>query len=585
MQRQRQRPGPQRGVEHPGAEPPRGVRQQLSRAHRAGLREPRDQAGQRVVRHREQDEVGPGQHLGGFDQRHAGQQGGGAAQGGVGDARGGDRPVPCQAQRGGQRGADPSGADDSYGQAGGTVLHPCGLVSGIVDWVHAVAAFRSSPLGYRTRSRQCYANDFRVLWGISNGLRPGRCARITRMSDRDDGGFEAAVDPEAAVEAPAAAADPADAAGEAARTKARRRAAVAGCDRILSHQRAATLGERLARLTDEAAGAYDLSGPIDHYGDGVVADLERRVAGLLGTDDAAFFPSGTMAQQVALRCWAGRTGNPAVALHPLAHPEVHERGALSALSGLRPVHPTTAPRLPTAAEVRDFEEPFGTLMLELPLRDAGFVLPSWQELTEVVAAARERDAVVHFDGARLWECPPHFGRPLAEIAELADSVYVSFYKSLDGLSGAALAGPADFVEEARTWRHRYGGQIFQQWPAALAALAGLDNALPRLPSCVAHARTVAEALTEALAAAPFFRVHPAVPHTHQFQVWLPYPADVLNEAGLRQAEEDKVFLFSGWYPSGPPGLSMTEVTVDSDALEWTAERIREAVAGFLARLP
>ena len=57
------------------------------------------------------------------------------------------------------------------------------------------------------------------------------------------------------------------------------------------------------------------------------------------------------------------------------------------------------------------------------------------------------------------------------------------------------------------------------------------------------------------------------------------------EAGLRQAEEDKVFLFSGWYPSGPPGLSMTEVTVDSDALEWTAERIREAVAGFLARLP
>ena len=42
-------------------------------------------------------------------------------------------------------------------------------------------------------------------------------------------------------------------------------------------------------------------------------------------------------------------------------------------------------------------------MLELPLSDAGFVLPTWEELTEVVAAARERDAVVHFDGARLWE--------------------------------------------------------------------------------------------------------------------------------------------------------------------------------------
>src|SRR5690606_33133575 len=175
---------------------------------------------------------------------------------------------------------------------------------------------------------------------------------------------------------------------------------------------------------------YDLGGDSDLYGNGVVAALEQRVAGLLGTQDAAFFPTGTMAQQVALRCWAGRTGDPAVALHPLSHPEVHERNAFSQVSGLRPVRITNEPRLPTAEEVRDFEEPFGALMLELPLRDAGFVLPTWEELTEVVDAAREREAVVHFDGARLWECTEHFGRTLAEIAGLADGVYVSFYKSL-----------------------------------------------------------------------------------------------------------------------------------------------------------
>lgn len=70
---------------------------------------------------------------------------------------------------------------------------------------------------------------------------------------------------------------------------------------------------------------------------------------------------------------------------------------------------------------------------------------------------------MHFDGARLWECGPHFGRTLPEIAALADSVYVSYYKSLGGISGAALAGTEDFVEEARVWRHRYGGQLFQQW--------------------------------------------------------------------------------------------------------------------------
>ncbi len=367
----------------------------------------------------------------------------------------------------------------------------------------------------------------------------------------------------------------------------RRAAALAGCERTLSHRRDATLRDRLARLTAEAETAYDLSEPPDVYGDGVVADLERRVADLLGTQGAVFFPTGTMAQQVALRCWAGRTGNPTVALHPLAHPEVHERGALGALTGLRTVHPTTARRLPTAAEVRDFDEPFGTLMLELPLRDAGFVLPSWEELAAVVAAARERDAVVHFDGARLWECPTHFGRSLSEIAGLADSVYVSFYKSLDGLSGAALAGPEEFTAEARAWRHRYGGQLYQQWPAALAALAGLERELPRLAGYVAHARTVAAALTEELARAGtgWFRVHPEVPHTHQFQVWLPYPAEALNEAGLRQAEQDRVSLFRHWWEPGPPGLAMTEVTVAHGALEWTADQVRAALAGFLRRLP
>ena len=349
-----------------------------------------------------------------------------------------------------------------------------------------------------------------------------------------------------------------------------------------------SLGERLTALAAGAGAVTDLDRPADIYGDGVVAELEERIAGLLGTEAAAFFPTGTMAQQVALRCWAGRTGNPTVALHPLAHPEVHERGALGAVSGLRTVHPTSEPRLPTAQEIRDFEEPFGTLMLELPLRDAGFVLPTWEELQDVVAAARERDAVVHIDGARLWECAPHFGRELPEIAALADSVYVSFYKTLGGISGAALAGPASLIEEARTWRHRYGGQLFQQFPAALAALIGLDQELPQLPSYVAQAKVVAGALAEGFSAAgaPWFRVHPEPPHTHQFQVWLPYGADVLTEAAVRQAEETGVALFHKWYPAaaGPPGTSFTEVTVGREGLKWTADDVRDAVREFMERL-
>ncbi|MEV0979848.1 beta-eliminating lyase-related protein [Streptomyces sp. NPDC049915] len=366
----------------------------------------------------------------------------------------------------------------------------------------------------------------------------------------------------------------------------RRLVAHRGAQRVLSRPGyLATLRERLAFL-ERAARLHDLDDRPDQYGDGIVETLEARTAELLGTEAAAFFPTGTMAQQVALRCWAARTGDTTVVLHALAHPQVHEGGAFTAVSGLRTVPLTSEPRMPTAEEVRAFPEPFGALMLELPLRDAGFLLPSWEELTEVVEAARERDAVVHIDGARLWETTPHFGRPLDEIAGLADSVYVSFYKSLDGFGGAALAGPATLVEDAKTWRHRYGGMILQQFPTVLSALAGLEWELPRLPEYVAHARVVAAALREGFAEAglPWTRVHPEVPHTHQFQVWLPYGPQLLSEAAVRQGEETRTLLFQSPWAQAGPGLSHTEVTVRAAGLEWSEADVRAAVADFVTRV-
>ncbi|MFD9442734.1 threonine aldolase family protein [Streptomyces sp. NPDC060006] len=379
-----------------------------------------------------------------------------------------------------------------------------------------------------------------------------------------------------------------EAEGTAEQRRERRRVAWRGARRVLWRPGfRSTVGELLAGLTDAAPDVYDLDRPVDMYGNGIVETLEERVAGLLGTEAAAFFPSGTMAQQVALRCWAGRTGNATVAMHPLSHPEVHERHAFSTLSGLRTVHPTREPRMPSAEEIRDLDEPFGALFLELPLREAGYVLPSWEELVAVTDAARERDAVVHVDGARLWECATHFGRPLDEIAGLADSVYVSFYKSLGGFGGAALAGPRTLVDEAKAWRHRYGGQVLQQFPTVLSALIGLEKELPRLPEYVVHARVVAAALREGFAGAglPWARVHPEEPHTHQFQVWLPYEADALTEAGMRQAEETLTSLFPQVWERGGPGLAYTEVTVGAPGLEWTADDVRAGAADFASRLP
>ena len=348
-------------------------------------------------------------------------------------------------------------------------------------------------------------------------------------------------------------------------------------DRILSGPRPATMRQQLAALS----GRDGLDGAPDQYGTGgPVQELEERVALLLGTEAAVLFPTGVMAQQVALRYGADLLRRDTVGLHPLGHLEVHEHQAHTQLSGLRSVWPTTERRNPTAAEVAALGERISTLLIELPLRDAGFVLPTWQELVDVVGAARAAGARVHFDGARLWESTPYLGRGLAEIAGLADSVYVSFYKTLGGISGAVLAGTADLARYARVWQRRYGGSIFQQWPVAVAALAGLERELPRVAEYVAHARTVAEAL----AGLPGARVFPAPPHTHQFQLWLPHPAEALNEAALAQAEEEKVFFVGGWRETAIPGTAMAEVTVAEPALGWSAEDVAEVGARFLGRV-
>ena len=308
--------------------------------------------------------------------------------------------------------------------------------------------------------------------------------------------------------------------------------------------------------------------------------LEERVAELLGTQAAVFFPTGTMAQQVALRYGADRSGRPTVALHPLGHLEVHERHAYAQLSGLRGTWPTTEPRNPTADEITALAEPVSTVVIELPLRDAGFVLPSWDELVAVAAAARSAGARVHFDGARIWESTPYLGHSLREVAGLADSVYVSFYKTIGGISGAALAG----TEQLRRVRPRLAAPLRRHGVPAVAGRA--DRARRPGPGAAAASPTTCgtrEPVAAALAALPGARVFPAPPHTQRFRLWLPNPAEALNDAALALAEQEKVWFAAGWRDTDVPGMAMTEITVAAPALDWTADDITEVGNRFLAK--
>ncbi|HLM37681.1 MAG TPA: beta-eliminating lyase-related protein [Gaiellaceae bacterium] len=278
---------------------------------------------------------------------------------------------------------------------------------------------------------------------------------------------------------------------------------------------------------------------IDHYGEGGLAErLEARIAELLGTEAAVWMPSGTMAQQIALRLHSERRGSRGVAFHPLCHLEEHEERAYEVLHGLKAQLLGSRDRLIRASDLDELEDPVAAVLLELPERELGGLLPAWDELVAICAKAREQNAALHLDGARLWQCGPFYERGLDEIAALFDTVYVSFYKDLGAPAGAALAGPAELIEEARVWQVRHGGRLYSVHPYLIAAERGLDEVLPRIPELVAHARELGMALAEL----DGIEIVPDPPQTTMFHVYVRRPLEPLQEAALDQAERTGTFL-------------------------------------------
>ncbi len=344
----------------------------------------------------------------------------------------------------------------------------------------------------------------------------------------------------------------------------------AACEDTVFGHPTATPGEVLRRLADFA----DERGlGWDQYGvGGAVAMLEEELEVLFGKP-AAFFPSGVMAQQSALRVWCDRAGTSRVAMPDLSHLLRHEQDGPRRLHGFEVEHLTRGVAVATAEALHGVAGGLGTVLVELPLRDAGCLLPTWGELTNLSSAARDRGVRLHIDGARIWESQPFWGRSLTEIAALSDSMYTSFYKGLGGLAGAALVGPEDFLAEARMWRTRMGGTIYRSTPEALGALLGLKDLLPKMAECLAWARALASELP-ALGITP----NPVEPHTPTFLLHAGGFEDTVNERLLRVMERERLAVTGPWAPSREPGRVMTEVVVSTPALKLEPQRVAQLLA-------
>ncbi|MDQ2784726.1 MAG: beta-eliminating lyase-related protein [Chloroflexota bacterium] len=310
----------------------------------------------------------------------------------------------------------------------------------------------------------------------------------------------------------------------------------------------------------------------DVYGKGdLIEQFEQEIAALLGTEAALFLPTGTMAQQIALRIWAERKQCDTVAYHPMCHVETKEEKGYQRLHGLHARLVGDARRLITRDDLDAIAEPIAALLIELPQRDLGGMLPSWEELTAQTAWAREHGAAVHMDGARLWESAPFYGRSYAEIAGLFDSVYVSFYKGIGAMAGSALAGSADFIAEARVWQVRHGGRIIHLFPYVLSARTNLRQRLGRFP----HYHERAVAIAGALRAIPGIAVKPDPPQTHMMHVYLHGNPERLEAASLAIAREENVALFRSLRPTDLPNWSMFELSIGDAADALTDDEIRD----------
>jgi threonine aldolase len=364
-------------------------------------------------------------------------------------------------------------------------------------------------------------------------------------------------------------------AASVARAEARK-AAFREAERFLNGHPPRSIHDELATLASSVRDDEEA----DRYGEGaLISEFEAEVAQLLGKEAAVFMPSGTMAQQIALRIWSERSGRRAVGFHPTCHLEIHERKGYQLLHGLSGRLIGDSDRLITLDDLRAAPEPLAALLLELPQREIGGQLPSWEELVAQTNWARARGAAAHMDGARIWESAPTYGRSYAEVAALFESVYVSFYKGVGAIAGAALAGAADFVAEARLWLRRHGGNLIHLYPYVLSARALLAERLPRFPEYHTHALTIAVALSQVDGIA----LKPNPPHAHMAHVYLRGDPDALLDASAAIAREEHVALFTWLRSSAIPGYAMFELSVGDGAAALAPDEIASLFTRVIQR--
>ena len=254
----------------------------------------------------------------------------------------------------------------------------------------------------------------------------------------------------------------------------------------------------------------------DVFGDDpTVKRLEACVADMLGKEAALFAPSGTMANQLAVR--AHTESGDEILIDANAHIYYYEAGGPAALSGVSCRCLNGVQGIFTAADVeaalRPADQHFPPTKLvcleNTHNRGGGSIWPL-ERIREVADFARRQGLSMHLDGARLWNASVATGIAERDYAAPFDSVSVCFSKGLGAPIGSVLCGSRAFIQRARRFRKMFGGGMRQVGILAAGALYALEHQHSRLADDHANAR----ALAQGLARLPGIELDPATVETN-----------------------------------------------------------------------
>lgn len=317
----------------------------------------------------------------------------------------------------------------------------------------------------------------------------------------------------------------------------------------------------------------------DQYGeDPSVNRLQDEVAKLLGTEAALFLPTGTMANQVALRTLT-RPGDD-VLVPTEAHIVLHETGGAAANAGVQLTaigSRGTYDGRDVAAAVKPpghiVYPPTTLLVAENTHNRAGGIVFPADELSDALAAARDRGLLAFLDGARLLNAATASGRPPADLARGFDLVSLSLSKGLGAPAGSMLAGAADVIGRAHRYRRMAGGAMRQAGILAAAGSYALENHLGRLAVDHANARLIGDALARVAAV----EIDMATVQTNIVVFGLADLPDVPNAEGFVAACRARGVLVNAF---GPRTVrAVTHLDVSTGACRSAANVMCEVAAG------